>query len=112
MRRVTRTFRIPREAPFAAEPTTPPTELCASSTSGSASCSTPNYSWDADGNMTSNSGSAPVYQIGTRYYDATTGRWTQQDSIGGTIADPGTANAYNYVGNDPVDETDPSGMCW
>jgi RHS repeat-associated protein len=59
----------------------------------------------------SNPGSPPLYQIGTRYYDATSGRWTQQDPIVGSIGDPGSENAYDYVGDDPINETDPSGLC-
>jgi hypothetical protein len=37
------------------------------------------------------------------------GRWTQQDPIGGSIANPATVNRYAYVNGDPVNATDPSG---
>lgn len=42
-------------------------------------------------------------KFGTRYYDPTLGRWTQQDPSGQD------ANPYAYVGGDPVNMTDPSG---
>jgi uncharacterized protein RhaS with RHS repeats len=41
-----------------------------------------------------------------RYYDQTTGRWTQEDPIG--IA--GGVNLYQYVGNNPATFTDPFGL--
>jgi RHS repeat-associated protein len=46
-----------------------------------------------------------------RVQDASTGRWLSADP---TIPDPTSAQSYNrytYVGNDPLDRTDPSGMC-
>ena len=42
-----------------------------------------------------------------RYYDANTGRFTQQDPIG--IA--GGANGYGFAGGDPVNYQDPFGRC-
>lgn len=42
-----------------------------------------------------------------RFYDRETGRWTQEDPIG--VA--GGINLYSYVGNDPVNFTDPFGLC-
>jgi hypothetical protein len=36
-------------------------------------------------------------------------RWTQEDSIGGSIASPTTTNRYVYINGDPVNATDPSG---
>ncbi|MGH2610065.1 MAG: RHS repeat-associated core domain-containing protein, partial [Tepidiformaceae bacterium] len=41
-----------------------------------------------------------------RYYDQTTGRWTQEDPIG--IA--GGVNLYQYAGNNPATFTDPFGL--
>jgi len=49
------------------------------------------------------------YHYGQRYYNPATGRWTQQDSIS-QINDPANANKYVYVGNDPINLTDPSGQ--
>jgi RHS repeat-associated protein len=42
-----------------------------------------------------------------RWYDPVTGRWTSQDPMGFGAGD---ANLYRYVGNDPTNETDPSGL--
>lgn len=47
--------------------------------------------------------------FGTRYYDPTVGRWTQQDALAGAMGSPGTQNRYAYVGNDPINFVDPSG---
>ncbi|MCU1497997.1 MAG: hypothetical protein JWM47_1950 [Acidimicrobiales bacterium] len=46
------------------------------------------------------------YKIGARYYDASLGRWTQRDP---SAQDP---NPYAYANNDPIDNTDPSGLGW
>ena len=48
-----------------------------------------------------------------RYYDAETGRFTQQD--GWSYAVPGfllSLNLYTYCGNDPINHIDPSGHAW
>ena len=42
-----------------------------------------------------------------RWYDANTGRWLSKDPIGFEGRD---ANPYRYVGNDPINATDPSGL--
>jgi hypothetical protein len=42
--------------------------------------------------------------FGTRYYDASVGRWTQQDPSGMD------ANLYAYVGGDPMNSVDPTGL--
>jgi RHS repeat-associated protein len=42
-----------------------------------------------------------------RWYDQSTGRWTQEDPIG--LA--GGVNLYQYVGNNPASYTDPFGLC-
>jgi RHS repeat-associated protein len=49
-------------------------------------------------------------KFGDRYYDSSLGRWTQRDSIAGSIADPGNLNRYVYAGDSPVNLTDPSGQ--
>lgn len=51
-------------------------------------------------------------QVGTlyrrnRYYDAATGRFTQPDPIG--LA--GGLNVYGFAGGDPINFSDPSGLC-
>jgi RHS repeat-associated protein len=48
-------------------------------------------------------------KFGTRYYDPTTARWTQQDPIRGEIKQPITLNLYHYAHLNPVNVTDPSG---
>ena len=46
--------------------------------------------------------------FGARYYEANTGRWTQQDPIN-QAADLRQSNRYPYVGGDPINTVDPSG---
>jgi RHS repeat-associated protein len=50
-----------------------------------------------------------LIKYGTRYYDPTIGRWTQPDPLPGNITHPNTINRYTYAGNNPVNNTDPSG---
>ncbi|MEO7022390.1 MAG: RHS repeat-associated core domain-containing protein [Ktedonobacteraceae bacterium] len=50
-------------------------------------------------------------KFGIRYDDTSTGRWTQHTPIGGSLAETIKANPYVYVGNNPVNITDPSGRC-
>jgi len=52
-------------------------------------------------------GSAQVY-MRNRYYDPSTGRFTQQDPIGFA----GGNNLYGYTGGDPVNYSDPFGLCF
>jgi RHS repeat-associated protein len=44
------------------------------------------------------------YKFGTRYYDPKAGRWTQRDPASED------ANAYIYVGQNPLNFVDPSGL--
>jgi RHS repeat-associated protein len=50
-----------------------------------------------------------LYHYGQRYYDPTTGRWTQQDPLD-QFASPTEADAFNFTGDDPVNVGDPSGL--
>ena len=47
-----------------------------------------------------------------RKYDSSSGRWTSPDpyTASMTIANPQSFNRYSYVGNDPVNMRDPSGL--
>ena len=44
-----------------------------------------------------------------RWYDPTTGRWLSEDPIGFGAED---ANLYRYVGNGPMNGSDPLGLFW
>jgi len=48
-------------------------------------------------------------QFSARWYDAETGRWTQRDPI---LFDGGDPNLYGYVGADPANKIDPSGLAF
>jgi RHS repeat-associated protein len=49
-----------------------------------------------------------LYHFGQRYYDPTTGRWTQQDPEAKT-GDPAQENLFGFASEDPVNGSDPSG---
>ncbi len=82
------------------------------------------YDYDPYGELTSQSGVsdtpwrfAGVYydeateltKFGTRYYSAELGRWTQEDPVKGSIANSLTLNPYVYAGQDPTNNSDPTG---
>jgi RHS repeat-associated protein len=48
-----------------------------------------------------------------RYHSSGDGRFLTPDPFGGSakLADPGSLNRYAYVGGDPVNNNDPSGLC-
>ena len=46
---------------------------------------------------------------GNRYYDPTTGTWTQRDTLDNPLS-PQDANRYTYAGGDPINNVDPSGQ--
>ena len=49
-----------------------------------------------------------LYHFGQRYYDPTTGRWTQRDPIS-QVTSPVQGNLFLFAGSDPVNVSDPSG---
>ncbi len=83
-----------------------------------------NYQYDSFGNVTnaptsflnetqftgaisdSNTG---LYYMNARYYNSNTGRFLSQDSFKGSLYEPWTQNLYSYVGNNPINLTDPTG---
>jgi RHS repeat-associated protein len=79
------------------------------------------YVYDSFGNLTTQAGqlTSPfrytarefdsetgLYYYRARYYDPSTGRFFSEDPTGFQ----GGINYFRYVGNDPADETDPSGL--
>lgn len=46
-----------------------------------------------------------LYHYGERYYDPTTGRWTQPDPASGMTD-------FTFVGDDPINRIDPTGLCF
>jgi RHS repeat-associated protein len=53
--------------------------------------------------------SAGTVKFGERYYDPSIARWTQTDPIDATGIQQG--NRYFYAGGNPVNATDPNGLC-
>ena len=49
-----------------------------------------------------------LYHYGARYYDPTTGRWTQPDPLAQSFS-PTEANRYQALGGDPINLVDPTG---
>ena len=49
-----------------------------------------------------------LYYYRARYYEPGTGRFLSEDPAGFAAGDP---NLYRYLGNDPQNGTDPSGLC-
>jgi RHS repeat-associated protein len=60
------------------------------------------------GNKGATSVANGLYHVGARYYDPTTGRWTQQDPLS-KVASPVQANRFVFAGGDPINRSDPSG---
>jgi RHS repeat-associated protein len=48
-----------------------------------------------------------LYYLRARYYNPNTGQFTSRDPLEASTADP-----YGYADGDPVDLSDPSGLCW
>lgn len=71
--------------------------------------------WGYAGGYTDPTG---LVKFGTRYYDPTLGRWTQQDPlVDGCVCQVNRVNLYAYAADNPVYVTDPTGTqvyrwCW
>lgn len=52
------------------------------------------------------------YYLRARYYDPTVGRFISKDPVKGVLENPQTLNPYVYVGNNPINRSDPSGEYW
>ena len=50
-----------------------------------------------------------LYYLRSRYYNAETARFTQEDSFNGFYQDPLSLNKYTYAHNNPVTYNDPDG---
>jgi len=50
-----------------------------------------------------------LVKFGLRWYDATAGTWTQQDTLDSPL-DPTIANRYGYAAGDPTNLADPTGQ--
>jgi len=51
-----------------------------------------------------------MYHFGDRYYNQGLNRWTQRDSIAGSISSPSDVNRYVYGSDNPANKTDLSGQ--
>jgi len=49
-----------------------------------------------------------LVKFGLRWYNPTTGTWTQQDTLDAPL-DPANANRYAFAGGDPINGNDPGG---
>ena len=96
--------------------------VIATADDGSTGTIAKSYAYDPDGNATSTgsgtdsvvrfAGGYPVgglYHFGARFYDPSTASWTQQDPLNqlGSLKE---ANRYVYVGGNPINGVDPTGL--
>jgi RHS repeat-associated protein len=86
---------------------------------------TDTYDYDAFGNIVNAFGSTPndylysgerfdpaagAYHLRERYYNPQRGRFLTTDPFPGFLEEPPTQNDYSYVGGDPANLVDPSGL--
>jgi len=53
-----------------------------------------------------------LIHLRARYYQPNSGRFFQLDPWDGSLSQPSTFNPYLYVGNNPINYTDPTGQCY
>jgi RHS repeat-associated protein len=51
-----------------------------------------------------------LYYFNARFYDPATMRFTTTDPYGGSRTEPSTLNQHSYAGNNPLSNTDPTGL--
>jgi hypothetical protein len=49
-----------------------------------------------------------LYYLRARYYDPSTGRFITRDPVAGSLQNPLSQNAYQYGGDNPINNADPS----
>ena len=84
------------------------------------------YDYDVRGGVRASTGTQPnefqftgeqvdpstnLEYLRARYYDNGTGRFLATDTVPPTWTQPATINRFPYVGNNPVNFSDPSGLC-
>jgi RHS repeat-associated protein len=57
-------------------------------------------------------GESGFVYLRARMYDPQVGRFMSRDDVFGAPESPSSLHRYAYVGNNPVNLTDPSGHCW
>jgi RHS repeat-associated protein len=75
---------------------------------GSGSVGTSQTSYGFTGEQTDNNG---LVYLRARYYDPTIGAFTALDPFEGSVHNPMSLNGYSYVKGNPINLTDPSGLC-
>lgn len=55
--------------------------------------------------------STGLFDLGTRFYAPTLGRFTTRDSVFGSPSSPMSLNQFTYGAGNPVSSIDPNGMC-
>jgi RHS repeat-associated protein len=67
--------------------------------------------WRFTGELNDSSMGRSLYYLRARYYDPATGRFLSRDPFLGFPASPQSQNRYAYNVDDPVNLTDPYGLC-
>ncbi|HEY2282536.1 MAG TPA: RHS repeat-associated core domain-containing protein [Solirubrobacteraceae bacterium] len=76
---------------------------------GSPPAKPPTFGYDGGyQNFTSGTKTSDLIHFGERYYEPSTGSWTQPDPMAGASS-LFQANPYQYAGDDPINDSDPTG---